>query len=98
MTFSVIRHCVTVSKQLLGGVKTVVRGPREIAEGLIDRKVTDGLLDTLVPVLETVVGLSVGVMKLGVTNRAVLSSEIETEMASGSHSVLAPSRDLLFGQ
>jgi hypothetical protein len=60
----------------LGGVKTVVRGPREIAEGLIDRKVTDGLLDTLVPVLETVVGLSVGVMKLGVTNRAVTSTNI----------------------
>jgi hypothetical protein len=32
-----------------------------------------------------------------VTNRGVLSSEIETDMAPGSHSVLAPSRDLLFG-
>jgi hypothetical protein len=55
MTFSVVRYWMTVSKQLLGGVETVTKGPRQVAEGLMERNIIDGLLHTLVGVMDAAV-------------------------------------------
>jgi hypothetical protein len=55
MTFSVVRYWMTVSKQLLGRVETVTKGPRQVAEGLMKRNVIDGLLHTLVGVMDAAV-------------------------------------------
>jgi hypothetical protein len=55
MTFSVVRYWITVSKQLLRGVETVTKGPRQVAEGLMERNIIDGLLHTLVGVMDAAV-------------------------------------------